>query len=208
MSNKKKQDDIFSGLKKEAQKIGEKSVEIVNGIKEKTGKFLKGVKKGFKNTVEKIDITIKEKQMKWLKKETKKWKAHPQVLAMKDIMNKSVGDVKSDTSQIKKDTSEIKGDVAQIKEELKQIISTLEILDYKSDKIDNYLEQIIPKLELILDDIKDLEEYIKERIGSKWSKLKKYWKKYQEGEISRATFIKYGFKTLGITFVKIFKGKI
>ncbi len=78
--------------------------------------------------------------------------------------------------QIKEDTSKIKLDI--------EAVSV--ILEYQMDRID------------------DVEDYMKDHLGSDWLQIKNLWSNYKEGEITRGDFTKAALKKLGKSFLGIF----
>ena len=78
--------------------------------------------------------------------------------------------------QIKDDTSKIKLDI--------EAVSV--ILEYQMDRID------------------DVEEYMKENLGTDWVQIKYLWSEYKEGDITRGEFTKAALKKLGKGFLGIF----
>ncbi len=78
--------------------------------------------------------------------------------------------------QIKEDTSKIKLDI--------EAVSV--ILEYQMDRID------------------DVEEYMKENLGTDWVQIKYLWSEYKEGDITRGEFTKAALKKLGKSFLGIF----
>ena len=78
--------------------------------------------------------------------------------------------------QIKEDTSKIKLNI--------EAVSV--ILEYQMDRID------------------DVEEYMKENLGTDWVQIKHLWSEYKEGDITRGDFTKAALKKLGKSFLGIF----
>ncbi len=79
-------------------------------------------------------------------------------------------------TQIKEDTSKIKLDIEAVSA----------ILEYQMDRID------------------DVEEYMKENLGTDWVQIKNFWAEYKEGEMTRGEFTKAALKKLGKNFLGIF----
>jgi len=78
--------------------------------------------------------------------------------------------------QIKEDTSKIKLDI--------QTVSF--ILEYQMDRID------------------DVENYMKDNLGTDWLQIKNFWSEYKEGDMTRGEFTKAALKKLGKKFLGIF----
>ncbi|MFX1376301.1 MAG: hypothetical protein ACFFA0_10840 [Promethearchaeota archaeon] len=85
-------------------------------------------------------------------------------------------DMESQISEIKDDTTEIK---------LK--------IDDVADLIDKLMEEMT-----------DIEDYMKDNLGSDWKILKNSWKKCKKGEITKKEFIKIGLSKIGKKFASIF----
>lgn len=79
-------------------------------------------------------------------------------------------------SQIKEDTSKIKLDI--------ETVSV--ILEYQMDRID------------------DVENYMKDNLGTDWLQIKNLWSEYKEGDMTRSEFTKAALKKLGKNFLGIF----
>lgn len=80
------------------------------------------------------------------------------------------------TGQIKEDTSKIKLDI--------ETVSV--ILEYQMDRID------------------DVENYMKDNLGTDWLQIKNLWSEYKEGDMTRGEFTKAALKKLGKNFLGIF----
>ena len=198
-------------MTKENKKQDKKTPELISKFKKsfddlgkKMGKFISNLKGGLKYTQEKFKIQIKKNQFKWLMQETEKWKNHPKTLAVKELLKKEFLRIQEDTSQIKDDTQQIKEDTSQILLKSSEIYIILENLDYKTENIEEILLPMVPMLEQILITQDNLEQFLHDKLGSKWKKLKRDWEKYKNEEISRGEFILSGFKILGKTFLKAF----
>lgn len=66
------------------------------------------------------------------------------------------------------------------------------------------INQIAHLIEIAIDDITNIEEYMKSYLGSDWQKIKHCWQKYKSGEISKAEFVKFSLKSVGVKFLRIF----
>jgi len=78
--------------------------------------------------------------------------------------------------QIKEDTSKIKLDIEGVSV----------ILEYQMDRID------------------DVENYMKENLGTDWLQIKNLWSEYKEGDMTMGDFTKAALKKLGKSFLGIF----
>jgi hypothetical protein len=78
--------------------------------------------------------------------------------------------------QIKEDTSKIKLDI--------EAVSV--ILEYQMDRID------------------DVENYMKDNLGTDWLQIKNLWSEYKEGDMTRGEFTKAALRKLGKNFLGIF----
>jgi hypothetical protein len=59
-------------------------------------------------------------------------------------------------------------------------------------------------IETLMEDISDIEDYMKENLGSDWKILKSSWQKCKIGEISKGEFVKIGLSKVGKKFAGIF----
>ena len=50
----------------------------------------------------------------------------------------------------------------------------------------------------------DVEEYMKDNLGTDWVQIKNFWAEYKEGEMTRGEFTKAALKKLGKNFLGIF----
>ncbi len=66
------------------------------------------------------------------------------------------------------------------------------------------VSQVVFMIEYLMDDIKDIEEYMKKNLGSDWLIIKDSWRRVKSGEISKKEFIKTSLLKLGKRFVGIF----
>ena len=66
------------------------------------------------------------------------------------------------------------------------------------------VSQVVFMIEYLMDDIKDIEEYMRKNLGSDWLIIKDSWKRVKSGEISKKQFIKTSLLKLGKKFVGIF----
>jgi len=55
-----------------------------------------------------------------------------------------------------------------------------------------------------MDRIDDVEDYMKDHLGSDWLQIKNLWSSYKEGEMTRGDFTKAALKKLGKNFLGIF----
>ena len=80
-------------------------------------------------------------------------------------------------------TKEIKADTSKI---VLDIDFVIQVLDYQMERVE------------------DVEEYMKENLGSDWLQIKNCWKDYKNGDIPRKKFTKVALKKLGKAFLGIF----
>ncbi|MFX0042354.1 MAG: hypothetical protein ACFE8L_05545 [Candidatus Hodarchaeota archaeon] len=59
-------------------------------------------------------------------------------------------------------------------------------------------------IEHLMEEIDNIEDYMKENLGSDWKIIKNAWQRCKDGEISKKEFIKTGLKKIGKRFVSIF----
>ena len=74
--------------------------------------------------------------------------------------------------------------------------------DTSKMKVD--MEVVVFILESQMERIDDVENYMKENLGSEWLQIKNIWSEYKEGELTRGEFTKAALKKLGKSFLGIF----
>lgn len=195
--NEDDQDKKPLSIKEGLQRAGETTGKIFSDLGKGIKGFFKDSKKNLQLTAEKIAIKRKENKETRTKKTIESWKKSKIGQGIMQI-------VKGDVEEIKSDTSQIKDDTAQIKEELAKILTTLNVIDFKASNIEEYLKDIVPKLEKSIETIENLEDHIKEHVGPKWKKIKYDWAKYKTGEISKGQFLIKGFLAIGRSFLPVF----
>ena len=89
---------------------------------------------------------------------------------------KKIREVESTVSEIKEDTTQIKLDISEV----------------------------AMMIEHNMEGIKDVEDYMKENLGSDWKVLKNSWQSCKKGEISKWEFAKIGLSKVGKKFAGIF----
>lgn len=88
-----------------------------------------------------------------------------------------------------------------------QLMKTMELTkEIKSDtsKIMLDVDLVIQILDVQMDRVVDIEEYMMENLGPDWLKIKNVWKEYKDGYITRGEFTKSALKKLGKSFLGIF----
>ncbi len=105
---------------------------------------------------------------------------------------------------VEKIAVDIKQDTSQLLLNDEQFLSLLEGINYKSDCLEATLAPLMPKLEETLGKVDNLEDFMKDKLGSKWSKLKYQYQELKAGNITRKKFILTGFTVLGKTFLQVF----
>lgn len=82
----------------------------------------------------------------------------------------------------------------------------LQISDIKADTTEIKLDisHVAFMIENLMEDISDIESYMKKNLGSDWKIIKNAWKKCKKGEISKGEFIKIGLSKIGKGFASIF----
>jgi len=151
-------------------------IECDHEIQEKLADLLKNIQKSFEDE----DALIESSNIK--KKKFKKSSKDPHFQLTKQIYQKYI-ELEEKLDKIEETTEAIKTD-------------TLCIL------ID--VSQIAKMIEIAIDDITNIEEYMKQYLGSDWQKIKHHWQKYKDGEITKNEFVKLCLKSVGLRFVNIF----
>jgi predicted nuclease with TOPRIM domain len=73
-----------------------------------------------------------------------------------------------------------------------------------TDEIKLKIDDVTDIVHKLMEEINDVEEYMKENLGSDWKILKNSWKRCKKGEISKKEFIKIGLTKVGKRFASIF----
>ncbi len=101
-------------------------------------------------------------------------------------------------------TKQIYQKYIELEEKLDRIETTTEAIKDDTLCILIDINQIAKMIELAIDDITNIEEYMKNYLGSEWQKIKHYWQKYKDKEITKSEFVKSSLKVVGLRFVNIF----
>ena len=101
-------------------------------------------------------------------------------------------------------TEKVEKKLKKIEEQLQKTMELTKEIKADTSKIVLNVESVIQILEYQMDHVEDIEEYMKENLGSDWLKIKNNWKEYQYGSISRGEFAKLALKKLGKRFLGIF----
>ncbi|KKN52608.1 hypothetical protein LCGC14_0610630 [marine sediment metagenome] len=115
---------------------------------------------------------------------------------LKNSWNKMINKLKENDPKRKRfkklygKLEEMETQLAEIKDDISEI--RLRIED---------VTEIVNKL---MEEISDVEDYMKENLGSDWKILKNSWKRCKKGEISKKEFIKIGLTKVGKRFASIF----
>ena len=120
-----------------------------------------------------------------------------------------LGNIKDDTGRIKENTEQldILSDIKSDTEEIKEYSSKLDILeDIKGDT--ELIKNFTSQLEDLLDNLEDIENYLKEHLASDYEKLKDSFKDRKQGKISRKELAKRIAKIIGKNALKILINKI
>lgn len=128
-----------------------------------------------------------------------------------------VNDVLMESSNIKKKkfkkkskdphfqlTKQIYQKYIELEEKLDRIETTTEAIKDDTLCILIDVSQIAKMIEVAIDDITNIEDYMKNYLGSDWQKIKHYWQKYKDKEITKSEFVKSCLKSVGLRFINIF----
>lgn len=142
----------------------------------------KGIKEFFAN----LKKHMKKNKFKRIKKKSptekqlelskKIYREHKKLERQLEKLEASITETHELAGQIKQDTSKIKLDI--------EAVSV--ILEYQMDRID------------------DVEDYMKQNLGTDWHQIKNLWNEYKEGDMTRGDFTKAALKKLGKNFLGIF----
>jgi len=157
----------------------QKSADALFGF----GKYIKNLfaskkskKKNDTKTVKPLKIRRKTPAERQYELSKKIYREHRKLEKQLEKIDASLAKTQELAGQIKEDTSKIKLDI--------EAVSV--ILEYQMDRID------------------DVEDYMKDHLGSDWLQIKNLWSNYKEGEITRGEFTKAALKKLGKGFLGIF----
>ncbi len=120
-----------------------------------------------------------------------------------------LGEIKDDTVVIKEDTSnldllnDIKSDTSKIKEDTSELYI---LKDIKDDT--ELIKEHTSKLEDLLENIEEIEIYLKEHLTSDYEKLKNSFKERKQGKISKKELAKRIAKIIGKNALKILINRI
>ena len=78
------------------------------------------------------------------------------------------------------------------------------VFDKDTTKIKLDVEAVSVILEYQMDRIDDVEDYMKQNLGTDWHQIKNLWDEYKEGDLTRGDFTKAALKKLGKNFLGIF----
>ena len=92
----------------------------------------------------------------------------------------------------------------ELEEKLERIETTTEAIKDDTLCILIDVSQIAKMIEVAIDDITNIEQYMKNYLGSDWQKIKHYWQKYKDKEITKSEFVKSCLKSVGLKFLNIF----
>ena len=101
-------------------------------------------------------------------------------------------------------TKQIYQKYIELEEKLDRIETTTEAIKDDTLCILIDVSQIAKMIEIAIDDITNIEEYMKAYLGSDWQKIKHYWQKYKDKEITKSEFVKSCLKSVGLRFLNIF----
>ena len=101
-------------------------------------------------------------------------------------------------------TQKIYDEYIKLKRKVQKIETTTESIKEDTSCILIDISEIASMIESAIDDIENIEDYMKLYLGSDWQKIKYCWQKYKDGEISKSEFVKYSLKAVGLRFLNIF----
>ena len=101
-------------------------------------------------------------------------------------------------------TKQIYQKYIELEEKLDRIETTTEAIKDDTLCILIDVSQIAKMIEVAIDDITNIEDYMKNYLGSDWQKIKHYWQKYKDKEITKSEFVKSCLKSVGLRFINIF----
>ena len=157
----------------------QKSADALFGLGKNIKKFFaskKIKKKSDTKTVKSIKFRRKTPAERQYELSKKIYREHRKLERQLEKIETSLTKTHELAGQIKEDTSKIKLDI--------EAVSV--ILEYQMDRID------------------DVENYMKDNLGTDWLQIKNLWSEYKEGDMTRGEFAKAALKKLGKNFLGIF----
>ena len=157
----------------------QKSADALFGLGKKIKNFFateKAKARSATKVIKPIKFRRKTPAERQLELSKKIYREHRKLEKQLEKMDASLAKTHELAGQIKEDTSKIKLDI--------EAVSV--ILEYQMDRID------------------DVEDYMKENLGSDWLQIKHFWLEYKEGDMTRGDFTKAALKKLGKSFLGIF----
>ena len=128
-----------------------------------------------------------------------------------------VNDVLMESSNIKKKklkkkskdphfqlTKQIYQKYIELEEKLDRIQNTTQSIKDDTFMILIDVSQLAKMIEVAIDDITNIEEYMRNYLGSDWQKIKHFWQKYKDNEITKGEFVKSCLRAVGLKFVNVF----
>jgi hypothetical protein len=92
----------------------------------------------------------------------------------------------------------------QVEEALQKTHELASQIKNDTSKIILDIEWVVILIERQMDQIKDVESYMKEKLGSDWSQLAYKWQRFKVGVITSGEFTKEALKKVGKKFLGIF----
>jgi hypothetical protein len=157
----------------------QKSADALFGLGKKIKNFFateKAKARSYTKVVKPIKIRRKTTAERQLELSKKIYRKHRKLEKQLEKMDASLAKTQELAGQIKEDTSKIKLGIDEVSV----------ILEYQ-------MERIV-----------DVEDYMKENLGSDWLQIKNLWSEYKEGDMTRGDFTKAALKKLGKSFLGIF----
>lgn len=148
--------------------------------------FILDLKKGFKGFSEKSGeffVKVDKNFQDNLKKIKASWKKMLKNIKKSDPKYKRYKKLYTKLEKMDSQLSEIGADTKEIKLKVSEVAFMIENL---------------------MEEIDNIEDYMKENLGSDWVILKNAWQRCKDGEISKLEFIKTGLLKIGKKFASIF----
>ncbi|MFX1364942.1 MAG: hypothetical protein ACFFCE_16060 [Promethearchaeota archaeon] len=94
--------------------------------------------------------------------------------------------------------------LAKLYNKVKEMDSKISEIREDTKKIRLDISDVATLIEQLMEKNENIEDYMKENLGSDWKVLKNSWQKCKEGEISKWEFAKIGLSKVGKRFAGIF----
>ncbi len=100
--------------------------------------------------------------------------------------------------------------IKAMSEREEKLMDLLKDINLKCDDLKSSNELILEyskKIENVIDNIDNLEEFLMNKLGGSFERIRHVYERYKNGEVGKIEFVKLGAKIIGKKFLQIFLGK-